>query len=93
MKQQAFIYKASGDIIPVLPANGIEFTLKEMQSFVKGHIELVFLKNNEIMVVNEEGKLFNLRVNEEGTKVYNASHNFTDIIHGDVLVTPAQYIK
>ena len=38
-------------------------TLKEAQEFVGGWIEMVYLKNGDQMIVNEEGLLLGLPVN------------------------------
>lgn len=93
MKQQAFIYKTTGEIIPVYPKNGTDFTLEELQSFVKGSIELVSLKDGLFMIVNEEGKLFDLEENEQATDLFRLSYNTNDYICGNALVTPMSYIK
>ena len=50
----AEIIKTNGTRQSVQPANGTDFTLKEMQAIVGGDIEFVFLNETEIMVVNEE---------------------------------------
>jgi hypothetical protein len=85
--QQAFIYQANGEIIPIMPKNNFSFTLQELQSIVKGYIEIVYLKDGRLMIVNEEGKLNDLAPNLEATKLYTF-----DYIVGDVLVTPKKYI-
>ena len=87
-QKQAFIYQANGEIIPVTPKNNVSFTLKEMQDIVGGYIEIVYLKDGRIMVLNEEGKLNDLNPNSEATKLY--TH---DYIVGDVLVTPKNFVK
>lgn len=53
----AEIIKTDGTRQAVQPANGTDFKLEEMQAIVGGDIELVFLNETEIMVVNEEGKI------------------------------------
>ena len=62
------LYKTDGTIEDFNPANGKEFTLDEMQKAVGGYIELVYLPNNEVLVVDEEGmikeKLFNKKISE-----------------------------
>ena len=49
----AEIIKTNGTRQSVQPTNGTDFTLEEMQGIVGGDIELVFLNETEIMVVNE----------------------------------------
>lgn len=93
MKQQAFIYKTTGEIIPVYPKNGTDFSLNELQSFVNGSIELVTLKDGMYMIVNEEGKLFNLEENVQATSLFRLSYITDDFICGDALVTPISYVK
>lgn len=49
----------------VEPSNGTDFSLEELRGFVGGHIELVRLSKSQVMVVNEEGKVYDLPQNEE----------------------------
>lgn len=93
MKQQAFIYRTTGEIIPVYPKNGTDFSLNELQSFVNGSIELLTLKDGMYMIVNEEGKLFDLEENMQATSLFRLSYNTKDYICGDALVSPNNYIK
>lgn len=53
----------------VYPEDGtLKFTLKELQKHVGGYIELVktriHINNNNMIIVNEEGLLMNLPLNE-----------------------------
>jgi hypothetical protein len=65
--------------------------LKEMQEIVGGHIEFVYLQNNIILVVNEEGKLNNLPVNEIVTSFYYPI--IKDVIVGNVLLIDSKYLS
>jgi hypothetical protein len=78
------ILKSNGEQVEVAP-KGKHFSLAEMQEIVGGNIEMVFLKNNMIMVVNEEGKLFNLPMNFMATLLMKEFSN--DFVVGDVLIT------
>lgn len=90
----ATIYKAHGEIIYTSPKNGKDFQLEEMQAVVNGYIEVVYLDDGLIMVVNEEGKLNGLAINWNATKLYRKSHPWSnDIIVGDVLVCDYTEIK
>lgn len=51
------------EIINVEPKNGSTFTCEELQKYVGGLFEFVWLKNNIIMVCNEEGLLEHLPLN------------------------------
>ena len=90
----AEIIKTNGTRQSVQPANGTDFTLKEMQAIVGGDIELVFLNETEIMVVNEEGKINDLAYNSAATRIFKENHpSVLDYIVGDVLVCDNKQIK
>ncbi len=91
MSEQAFIYKTNGEIIPIMPKQSNEFTLEELQQIVDGHIEIVYLCDSRIMVLNEEGKLNGFEYNEQATKLFNSSNG--DYIVGDVIVMPSKYLS
>ena len=67
-------------------------TLKEMQEVVGGYIEFLYLKNNLVMIVNEEGKMIGLPYNPKATLLVQ-ENNINDIIVGDVLVVNQKLIK
>ncbi len=46
------------------PADGKQFTLQEMQAVVDELIEPVYLPDDRVMIVNEEGWVINLPVNQ-----------------------------
>lgn len=90
---KAKIYKADGTIIDnIVPENGTDFQLGELQKIVGGYIEIVGLLDNEIMVINEEGKLADLPINENATEIYNEFDGFYDYIVGDVLVCDSNMV-
>lgn len=88
----ATIYKADGTTEEIQPKNGKDFKLDELQEIVGGYIETLYLKNKEVMVVNEEGKLNNLSLNEKAT-VYLLDQNYADVILGNALVCKQNEIK
>lgn len=76
----AYLMKTNGDIKKVKPSNHKVFTLSELQHHVGGYIEMVQLLGNQILVVNDEGKIRRLPINNYATL-------FTGIeIYGDVIV-------
>lgn len=78
----------------VEPENGKDFSLKELQGFVGGHIEIVPLTKDRLMVVNEEGKLKGLPLNLVATEIYNnESFCATDTIVGNALVCKRSEVK
>lgn len=90
----AEIIKTDGTRQSVQPANGADFTLEEMQAMVGGNIELVYLNDTEIMVVNEEGKINNLDFNFAATFEFRKNYpDSDDYIVGDVLVCNNEQIR
>lgn len=58
------LFKANGEIIEVQPKEGKAFTLKELQDYVGGLIEVHYLPHHDqTLVCNEEGRLMGLRAN------------------------------
>lgn len=53
----ATIYHPADAPREVTPANGTNFTLEEMQSIVGGYIQIIFLGNGKVMVINEEEQI------------------------------------
>ena len=45
-------------------------SLEEMQAFVGGRIELVYLSNGDHLVINEEGLLDGLPINQKATNIW-----------------------
>lgn len=89
----AQIIKTNGETIDVKPKNGKDFKLRELQKIVDGYIEIVWLPNDKIMVVNEDGKLRGLETNVEATRIYYNVFGYTDIIVGDVLICDANQVE
>lgn len=89
----AQIIKTNGETIDVKPKNGKDFKLRELQAIVDGYIEIVWLPNDKIMVVNEDGKLRGLETNVEATRIYYNVFGYTDIIVGDVLICDANQVE
>lgn len=86
------IIKTNNEVIEVTPKNGTDFSLEELQEIVGGYIEILPLKDNEIMVINEEGKLDGLDYNSKATKEVQKC-GLADFIVGDVLVCDTQMVK
>ncbi len=79
-----------GEELPIKPSNGSDFTLEELQKFVGGYIEIVWLRDGRCMIVNEEGKLNDLKYNKIATYLYNKSD---DHIVDNVLVSDPKYVN
>lgn len=89
----AKIIKASGEEIETSPMNGNDFKLEELQSIVGGYIEIVWLPNDKIMVINEEGKLMELPLNVKATGIYYNAFGYEDLIVGDVLLCDSNQVE
>ena len=75
-------------MVEIQPRNGRYFKLRELQKIVDGHIEILTLNGNEMMVVNEEGKIHDLPLNLQATELFGL-----DVIVGDVLVCNDNEVK
>ena len=69
--------------------------LKSAQQFVGGYVEGIQFPNGDYLIVNEEGKLKNLPLNEEATKLWRATFDNDNYVTGrkDFVVGPAILIK
>lgn len=76
----------------VEPSNGTDFSFEELRGFVGGYIEIVRLSKSQVMVVNEEGKIYNLPQNEKATMLVNIA-GVRDVVVGNVLVCDINKIK
>lgn len=96
----ATLYKASGEIVEVTPANGKKFSLKELQGFCGGIVQFIRLpKAKMTFVCNDEGALIGLPKNQNAFEVWSKEFpadkfkfNNVDDIFGDVLVSPAKFL-
>tara|TARA_R100000900_G_scaffold32549_1_gene26214 strand:+ start:205 stop:456 length:252 start_codon:yes stop_codon:yes gene_type:complete len=74
----ARLLKASGEILPNVSIS----TLKEMQELVGGYIEFVYTEKQLVLIVNEEGLIMSLPVNQMASEVAD------QVIVGDVIEVP-----
>ena len=85
----AKIVKTNGEEIDVQPENGSDFSLGELQNIVGGLVEMIPYGTNELMVLNEEGKLIDLPVNNVATDLVCGM----DVIVGDVLLCKGTEVR
>lgn len=92
--KKAYYIPVEGEPNIIAPQNGTDFSLEELQKAVDGLIEIVNLKNDKIMVVNEEGK-FTKQLNPCATFIAHLQHAILgrDYIAGDVVVCPSEMVK
>jgi len=82
----ATLYRADGTIETIQPANGINFSLGELQTLVGGYIEIVRTKDGQFLVCDENGKVSEQpkHINLLATHMYR--YGAHDPIVGDALV-------
>jgi len=83
--------KSNGAELELLPEKGTQFTLKELQDLVDGFIEIVPAKDGRLIIINEEGKLKDLPLNQKASLLYKFVGK--DVIVGDVLVCDKSEIR
>lgn len=81
-------------VTPLVPANGRDFTLEELQKSVGGCIQILDLTEKSIMVVNEDGK-GKLYPNMMATVIAKASNAILpwDHIAGTVVMCASDMVK
>ena len=69
--------------------------LKAAQDFVGGYVEGIPFPNGDYLIINEEGKLIGLPINEQATKLWKETFDNDNFItgHNDFVVGPAILIK
>jgi len=83
------LVKTTGEVREFV-IGGKKATLEELQSAVGGLIEIVYLRPQMMLIVNEEGKLKNLPINMPATVLYQDLCHTTDVIVGDCLLAQAK---
>jgi uncharacterized protein DUF3846 len=91
---EAKIYHEDGTVTEVVPENGTDFKLDELQKIVGGIVQLVPL-GERVLACNEEGKINNIcKPNHKATlewdRVYGKG---TDYMFGNILICDDEMIK
>jgi hypothetical protein len=97
-KYMAKAYLTDGRVLNIQPNDGKAFTYEELRGIVEGLVQIVSLPDGNAIVVNEEGKLINLPVNEKATEYWKQVYpiekypvNNDELIVGNALVaTPKE---
>lgn len=87
--RSAKLYTDYGFEKSVVPKNGTDFSLEEVQKFVEGYVEVIRLDDETIMCVNEDGKfLDSCFLNKEATEIAHSKNAIQpdDYICGCALV-------
>nr|DAT47437.1 MAG TPA: protein of unknown function (DUF3846) [Caudoviricetes sp.] len=93
---EAILYRQSGRTAKVEPPNGEYFTLNELQLLVGGYIEIVQLSKDEVMVIQEDGKLCqDAEINHSATRIAREHQAIWahDCIVGNALVCPSKMVR
>lgn len=81
--KENFIVKTDGSKHVITPKNGKKFELEELQEIVGGYIQAIRLSESQSMIVNENGKLYNLEHNAEASVI---AHSYRAIFDNDFIV-------
>ncbi len=83
----AILIKPDGSATEVNPRNGETFSLDELQEYVEGWIQVIYMKDGRPLVLNEESKLLELKMNARATLIArNAGIADWDHIAGNALL-------
>ena len=91
----ATLYKSNGERIEVQPENGRDFKRKELCKMLECEmIEVVYLWDGRLMIVDEEGKFRKSDINPWATGfLHRAGGLLNDFIVGDALICPQEQFK
>lgn len=84
----AKLYRVTDELEGIAPADGLKFTLEEMQGYVGGPVQIVELNNGNIMAFDEEGKIKGYKMNFCATFIARVNRAIFpyDYIAGDAVV-------
>ena len=88
----AQLITTKGEVTSVNPENGKTFSLSELQKMVGGYIEIIPFQN-QVMVVNEEGKINGSKLNEEASVIFSNTYGHIDAIYGNVIMCSSELIN
>ena len=86
-EKKSYLIKANGIVIAIRPKRRKYFSLKELQDYVDGYIEIVRLPISRILIINEEGLLRHLPNNRIASMLAGAE------IVGNVVLCNSQQVK
>lgn len=90
---KAYYHTTDGRETEVMPANGTDFTLAELQELVGGYVEIHGLPDGQIMCMNEDANSLGLPVNAAATvTAYNLASG-PGGIRGNVVICPPSFVK
>ena len=93
---KAKLLKVSGEVMEIEPKNGTDFKLDELYKHLQcSLVEVINLNQDDIMVVDDEGKWASKVINVNATKCAqeNQAIIFWDYIVGDAIVCNRKMVK
>ena len=91
------LLKASGEVVEIEPKNGTNFTLDELYKHLNcSLVEVINLNQDDIMIVDEEGKWASnnvINVNATVLAQENRAIVFWDYVAGDAIVCNRKMIR
>lgn len=85
--------KKNQTITEIEPKNGKTFELREMYKLINcTMVEFIYF-DNQILIIDEEGKLNHKPLNDIATYLYRKNKKIHDIIVGDALLVDRNQIK
>lgn len=94
---KAKLLKVSGEVMEIEPKNGTNFTLDELYKHLQcSLVEVINLNQDDIMVVDEEGKWASnnvINVNATMLAQENRAIVFWDYVAGDAIVCNRKMIR
>lgn len=91
---KATLYTTDSKMKEVRPKNRKTFSVSEMQYYVHGYFEIIPLGDGCVMIINEEGKIKNLPLNETATAIIKTYYPaMKGEILGDVIVCKKSMIQ
>lgn len=85
----ATLYRVDGTKREVIPANGKQFTSKELHNLIGGYIEPYRLLNGKWIVMDKDGMRKGKSINGAATVILVTGTTLRDVVVGDVLVATA----
>jgi hypothetical protein len=90
---KAIHIKTDRTIKIVEPENGKSFTLKELQEYVGGMVDIQHLPDGRVIYLNDNGKIEGLEKNEIATEIWKRAYpideypdNNDELMVGDILL-------
>ena len=81
----SWLIPPAGECVQKIPRNKTYFSLEELQEAVDGYIEVLYLQNNRLLILNEEGKLIGLPPNFRATEIAQ-ENGIDDYVVGNALI-------